>query len=351
MVCDRCQVGRAQIQRLRRNSRLCKECFFVEFESEVHETIEEYGLFRRGERVAVAISGGKDSVVLAHVLKTLNERYAYGLELFLLAIDEGIHGYRDDSLAAVRRNSDELVLPLRVLSYADLYDGWTMDRVVSQIGRSNNCTFCGVFRRQALDRGARLGGADKLATGHNADDMAETVFLNLVRGDSARLRRSADVMTFEAEHEARQTTATVEWVPRVKPFLFMYEKEIVMYAYWKRLDYFATECVYAPQAFRAFARDLVKELEALRPRAIVDTLRAAEELRKYAANGPALDTSATPQRCTRCSYLSSQAVCKACVLLEHLRNGTGKHATHRDATKSVLQVATRGVRSTSQENR
>jgi cytoplasmic tRNA 2-thiolation protein 1 len=336
MVCDRCQAGRAQIQRLRR-SRLCKECFFVEFENEVHETIEKHRLFCRGDRVAVAISGGKDSVVLAHVLKTLNERHAYGLELFLLAIDEGIHGYRDDSLAAVRRNSCALGLPLHLLSYADLYDGWTMDRVVSQIGRSNNCTFCGVFRRQALDRGARLGGAHKLATGHNADDMAETVFLNLVRGDAARLRRSADAMTFEAENEPAPTPAEIEWVPRVKPFLYMYEKEIVMYAYWKRLDYFATECVYAPQAFRAYARDFVKELEALRPRSILDTLKAVEELRTSGTTASTGDRSASAQRCIRCGYLSSQPVCKACILLDHLRRGTGKRATRRDAADSLEQ--------------
>jgi cytoplasmic tRNA 2-thiolation protein 1 len=50
-------------------------------------------------------------------------------------------------------------------------------------------------------------------------------------------------------------------LPRVKPFKYTYEKEIVMYAYFKRLDYFSTECVYAPFAARGFARDFVKDLE------------------------------------------------------------------------------------------
>ncbi|CAB4062619.1 CTU1 [Lepeophtheirus salmonis] len=95
----------------------------------------------------------KDSTVLAHTLKTLNDRYSYGLDLFLLSIDEGISGYRDDSLETVKRNRDTYKLPLKILSYEDLY-GWTMDRIVQEVGRKNNCTFCGVFRRQALDRGA-----------------------------------------------------------------------------------------------------------------------------------------------------------------------------------------------------
>ena len=62
-------------------------------------------------------------------------------------------------------------LPLKILSYKELY-GWTMDDIVAHIGRKNNCTFCGVFRRQALDRGATIVGANKIVTGHNADDIA-----------------------------------------------------------------------------------------------------------------------------------------------------------------------------------
>ena len=68
-------------------------------------------------------------------------------------------------------------MPLKILSYAELY-GWTMDAIVSQVGRKNNCTFCGVFRRQALDRGAALMNVDHIVTGHNADDIAETVLMN-----------------------------------------------------------------------------------------------------------------------------------------------------------------------------
>ena len=74
-------------------------------------------LFVRGDRVAVGASGGKDSTVLAHVMKTLNERFDYGLELFLLSVDEGIQGYRDDSLETVKRNQQQYDLPLKIVSY------------------------------------------------------------------------------------------------------------------------------------------------------------------------------------------------------------------------------------------
>lgn len=71
---------------------MCKECFFDAFETEIHYTIVESNLFQPGQTVAIAASGGKDSTVLAYVMKLLNKKYNYGLKLVLLSIDEGITG-------------------------------------------------------------------------------------------------------------------------------------------------------------------------------------------------------------------------------------------------------------------
>ncbi|KAH8401859.1 hypothetical protein KR009_008265 [Drosophila setifemur] len=300
--------NRAVLKRPKTGDALCRECFFAAFEAEIHHTISSSNLFRRGEKVAVAASGGKDSTVLAHVLKLLNERHNYGLKLVLLSIDEGITGYRDDSLETVKQNRDDYQMPLKILSYEELY-GWTMDRIVGQIGRSNNCTFCGVFRRQALDRGAKLLEVDSIATGHNADDIAETVLMNVLRGDTARLRRCTDIRTGGGE----------DTIPRVKPLKYSYEKEIVMYAHFKKLVYFSTECVFAPNAYRGHARAFLKDLEKVRPSVIMDIIYSGEQLRFK-------DTVKKPVRgtCNRCGFVSSQQPCKACVLLEGLNRGLPK---------------------------
>ncbi|VDP38251.1 unnamed protein product [Echinostoma caproni] len=191
-ACCRCG-SKGFIKRPKTNDVMCKACFSWCFEEEIHWTIVTSNLIQPGDRIAIGASGGKDSTVLAHVLKVLNERYNYGAELLLLSIDEGIAGYRDDSLETVKRNKLQYSLPLTILSYQasfslksritvipftqDLF-GWSMDAIVKKIGQKRNCTFCGIFRRQALDRGAVLLGANKICTGHNADDVAETVLMN-----------------------------------------------------------------------------------------------------------------------------------------------------------------------------
>ncbi|PZC81583.1 hypothetical protein B5X24_HaOG212507 [Helicoverpa armigera] len=297
----------AVLKRPKTGDALCKECFFWAFETEIHYTITKAELFKKGDSVAIGASGGKDSTVLAYVLKTLNQRYNYGLNLMLLSIDEGITGYRDDSLETVKQNRDDYEMPLKILSYKDLY-GWTMDEIVAQIGRKNNCTFCGVFRRQALDRGAAMLGVKCIATGHNADDIAETVLMNVLRGDIARLKRCTAI-----------ATGSEGSIPRVKPLKYTYEKEIVMYAHYKKLVYFSTECVFAPNAYRGHARALLKDMEKIRPACIMDIIYSGETMSvKEQVSLP------TQRICSRCKFVSSQEVCKACVLLEGLNKGLPK---------------------------
>ncbi|KAK5113801.1 hypothetical protein LTR62_003185 [Meristemomyces frigidus] len=277
-ICEICHVSRAQILRPKNHARICASCFTVIFEAEAAETIISSKLFQPGERVAIGASGGKDSTVLASVLKTLNDRHDWKLDLVLLSIDEGITGYRDHSLEAVKRHAAQYDLPLKIVSYQELY-GWSMDQVVAQVGKKGNCTYCGVFRRQALDRGAAMLGVGHVVTGHNADDVAETVLMNLLRGDLPRLSRATSIIT-STPSAARGAEGSFTNVKRSKPLMYAYEKEIVLYAHHKKLDYFSTECIYSPEAFRGSARTLIKNLERIRPESILDVVRSGVDMAK-----------------------------------------------------------------------
>lgn len=386
-ICMKCNIQRAVVKRPKNHHKLCRECFLAVFEDEVHHTIISSQLFRRGEKVAIGASGGKDSTVLASVLKTLNERHDYGVDLVLLSVDEGIKGYRDDSLETVKRNAVQYEMNLQIVGYDSLY-GWTMDQVVETIGKKGNCTYCGVFRRQALDRGANMLEIKHVVTGHNADDIAETVLMNLLRGDLPRLSRSTSIVTGGDRSDG---------VKRSKPLKYAYEKEIVLYAHHKKLDYFSTECIYSPEAFRGTARSLIKNLEKVRPSAILDIVRSGEDLARLTPdkgqaacacdenegaggcgsanvksenlaqvaaqltkqNGndsletevtsqsaakhqidetvklpvrpkKALETKAAPLqtlgKCSRCGYMSSQEICQACTLVDTLNKNRAEIA-------------------------
>lgn len=308
MKCSTCNTGKVVIKRPKTSLPSCLQCFYHAFESEIHNTITSTRIFKRGDRVCIGASGGKDSTVLAYVLNKLNKEYDYGLDLFLLSVDEGITGYRDDSLETVKQNQKDYGIPLKIVSYKELF-GWTMDEIVKLIGLNNNCTFCGVFRRQALYKGAALLKADKVITGHNADDIAETVLMNILRGDYHRLVKSVDIVT-GGEGD----------MPRVKPFKYTYEKEIVFYAHYKRLVYHSTECIYSPNAYRGYVRELIKDLESQRPESIIDIIHSGERLvlRNNGKEGMKVKVQ-TKLNCKHCGFMTSNDVCKACLLLNKLK--------------------------------
>lgn len=131
--------------------------------------------------------------------------------------------------------------------------------------------------------------------------------MNVLRGDLARLTRCTAIRTGSDDPDS---------IPRVKPLKYAYEKEIVMYAYFRKLVYFSTECVFAPNAYRGHARALLKDLERVDPCIIMNIIHSGETME--------CDSEMKlPERttCTRCGFVSSQEICKACVLLEGLNRG------------------------------
>lgn len=304
MSCEYCKTSKAVIVRPKNKHKLCKTCFFDCFENDIHKNITESNMFSAGERVAIGMSGGKDSTVLAYVLNMLNKKHQYGLDLVLLSIDEGISGYRDHSLKTVQQNQCDLELELMVLSFEEIF-GFSMDKIVKKMGNKNNCSSCGTFRRRSLEIGAKKLGADCIVTGHNADDISETVLLNLFRGDVNRLK----VCTF--------SRTLGSGIPRCKPFKFIFQKEIVMYAFHKKLKYFSTECTYSPGAFRGDMRLYIKNLENIDPLYILNLIKSGDSFWEY-------DKESSRKQANFCKVcrdsltLSNKNVCKACLLVTQL---------------------------------
>jgi len=270
------------------------------------------------ETWVVGLSGGKDSVVLTAVL---HDTFAADprVELVALSIHEGIEGYRDESLAACRELAADLDVRHEVVTYEEEF-GVRMDEVVEDDPENMSaCAYCGVFRRDILARHAAALGADKLLTGHNLDDEAETAMMNFLEGDITQIAKHFDASLggFEGGRGERTRDGTEAFVPRAKPLRDVPEKEVALYAHLRDLPAHITECPHAEEAYRGEIQELLYELEERHPGTRHSIMAGYEELAGLAAAEHRGEGGEFGE-CERCGGPTRGEVCRKCDLLEAL---------------------------------
>ena len=265
----------------------------------VRRTIARHEMLRPDSRVALGVSGGKDSLALLRILHAIESQYPHA-ELIAVSIDEGVTGYRDEALRLASKACRDLGVEHHVTGFSDLY-GVTMDEVASGERELAACSYCGVLRRRALNTTARDLGADRLATAHNLDDMAQTALLNLLRGDLNRLAQIAP--------GGRELPG---FVRRVKPYCEVPEAESAMYAYLEGIEFQSLPCPYAGEAMRTDARDFLNRMESKRPGTKNIVYRTALKLAPEARRTGVMGT------CEKCGEPTPEPKCRACQLLESL---------------------------------
>jgi uncharacterized protein (TIGR00269 family) len=283
---------------------LCDRCLIKSIEKRFRRAIAEHKLLSPGERVAVAVSGGKDSVVAMHLLAEHCGRRK--CELVAITIDEGIKGYREVSLPIARENAKSLGVEYVIVSFERAFNA-TLEQMV-KLGKRrkielNPCTYCGVMRRSLLNQAARELEADKLVTGHNLDDEVQAIMLNYVRADFSRLYRLGPT------YLPREG-----FVPRIKPLREIPEKEVALYALLRGLQVHLGVCPYAG-GIHGEIRDFLNRLEANHPNSKFMILRMFDRMKPLLAR-------ATPEfeirKCENCGEPTSTNICKSCELLEGL---------------------------------
>jgi uncharacterized protein (TIGR00269 family) len=306
--CDRC--GEPAVTHIRYSgAHLCARHFSEYVERRVKREIRaQLELKGRPTKIAVGLSGGKDSstaLVLLH--RFLGQRPDVTIEA--ITVDEGIEGYRPPSLETARVLCGALGVRHHVTSYREVV-GFEMDRVVRLDSAAIPCSYCGVFRRHGLNRKAREIGADYLATGLNLDDTAESILMNVARGDVEKLARLGP-------HDEVQPGL----VPRLQPLRMIPELEVYLYAFLKGIRFHDANCPYAERAQRGRFKEIVHRLEAESPGTRHATVRGYDQMREV------LKTAwpAAPLRsCTRCGEPTINNECKACTLREHLEAIAGR---------------------------
>jgi len=241
------------------------------FEKRFRTTVRQLQLVKKGERVVVALSGGKDSTVLMHLLAGLKKDLPF--ELIALTIDEGISGYRAPTISVAKHEAKKLGVRHVVLSFKR-EAGKTLDTLLKKNKSASPCSYCGVIRRHLLNLGARKLQADKIAFGHNLDDICQTIFMNIIRNEPLRLVRFGEPLI---EDEA--------FVPRIRPLMRAPEREIAVYAMLKGIQIDFRECPYAYSAFRQDVRRKINELEELYPGTKQRIFNSFVEMQKWMRKG------------------------------------------------------------------
>jgi uncharacterized protein (TIGR00269 family) len=253
------------------------------------------------DHVAVAVSGGKDSLTLLNLLVKLEGRFPRS-RMTAVCVDEGIEGYREEALEFARGTCEKLGVEQLVVSYRELF-GTTTDEIAGLKLGQTPCSYCGVFRRKAINRAAAMIGATKIATGHNLDDEVQTILLNMLHGDPLRIVRSGPVL-----RDPRG-----KFVPRIKPLCNIPEKEIVLYAYLTGTEFQSVACPHGSEALRNDIRSFLNQMEQKHPGTKYTLLRSAEKLRKT----PTIEFPlAELQECVKCGDPTPHELCEACLMLQ-----------------------------------
>jgi len=286
---------------------LCKEHFLEFVRRKVSREVRRQVQLPERATIAVAVSGGKDSVAALRILHDLFGPRR-GTRLVAITVDEGIRRYRPPSLEIVAQNCLRIGVEHHIVSFHERF-GITLDSSRRRWGNSTACTYCGVLRRNCLNRKARELGADVLATGLNLDDTAQSILMNICRGDVERLARLGP-------HGRLQPGL----IRRIQPLRQVTDKEAFLYVTLMGYPVHHSVCPYAGGAMRNRFRDLVSGLERASPGTRFCILNSAEAMRA------ALEERYPPAklaRCKDCGEPSADGLCEACRLVCSLKKKQG----------------------------
>lgn len=274
------------------------ESFNRHIEEGAKNVIKDYKLIEPGEKVAVGLSGGKDSVLTCYLLSKFREDFNF--DLVAISVDEGISGYRSSGITAARKNAADLNVELVEVSFKEEF-GFKLD-AISSFYRSS-CIPCGVFRRYLLNKTACSLGADKLATGHNMDDEIQSFLMSFARADFRRFTKFGPKL--DRIHP--------RLVPRIKPLWKIPEKDVGMWAVLNNVDVHFAECPYSYKSLRAKMKDHLNRLEGKRPGTKLAILESFEKTFKFDKLNVEIGV------CEMCGEPSSLRICKACEMVEDIK--------------------------------
>ncbi len=296
------------VYKLLNGQTLTKSQFLKYVEEKVFKTMRKYKLFSLDDKIVVAVSGGKDSLTVLYLTHKYLKRKGLEKNLLALAIDEGIENYRSKTLDDLEKFCKKYKIQLEIRSYKQKY-GKTLDESIKKIKTSKEnisaCNICGTFRRQSLNTAARELGATKLVTGHNLDDEAQSILLNIFKNNFSILPRLGP---------ANGVVTDSKFIPRVKPLYHITEKEVRLYTLLKGFDLHYSVCPYAKDSFRTNIAIMLNELEdkhkGVKHSIVQFYLQAQGALKEQFLEEKGTQVT----HCSICGEPSQRPVCNTCMM-------------------------------------
>ncbi len=312
-ICDKCSK-KSVINLAYGPHKFCQTHFNKFFENRFKKTIRKYKLLNSKEKILVALSGGKDSVVLLHLL---NKFYKKSNTILALIIDEGVKGYRDKSVKVAIDNCKLFNIEYKVVSFEKEFSV-TNDQIMPLILNNNKlggtCAFCGTMRRNLMNKYAKELKADKLATGHNLDDEVQSFVMNVFNNDFTRLKRTgakAGVIEYDG------------FVKRIKPLYETPEKEIIAYCAFNDIKHYSQQCCpYSWTAKRNEFREMLNNFENRFPGTQFSIMRFNEKLKNniLPSEEQKIEMKSKMRKCEKCGEPTDKLICKTCEMINTLKN-------------------------------
>jgi uncharacterized protein (TIGR00269 family) len=275
----------------------------MNIEQKVKQTLAKIKLENRQavlkkDKILVSLSGGKDSTTVAYLLK----KFGYNIEGF--HIDLGMGSYSEKCLEAVKQLCKQLDIKLHLYDIKDEM-GSSMCYIRQGIQHEKkglkNCAICGVIKKWIMNKEARKLKVDKIATGHNLDDEAQTFFMNILKG-SPQLSANSGVVTRNVKDR--------KFITRIKPLFYVAENDIREYSKKMKLPVVYEKCPCALDSYRIQTRQFTNSLTTREKENIMKNFdRLSDRIQK-------LKTQEKLKYCEICGEPSRNNICRMCQLIK-----------------------------------
>lgn len=208
--------------------------------SRVRRAVEDYQMIEAGDKIAVGVSGGKDSLVALAAMKSLQRFYPKPFDVMAITLDMGAE---DMDFAPVAEFCRELDVPYVI-------EPTGIRQIVFDYRQEKNpCALCANLRRGALNNTAKANGCNKVVLGHHYDDVVETFFLSLFF--EGRLGCFSPV-----------TYLTRSGITVLRPLIYVREKAIKKYAREAQLPIVENSCPADGNSKRAYVKEVINRMDA-----------------------------------------------------------------------------------------